>query len=93
MTSHIAEELHPELALLLLLWSLIDKNELEANLDYLQVFELSVEGNKQGILHRQEKPPFKQHWIIELELTDPITSTIWCIDNGETQMMLSPSDY
>ncbi|URM33404.1 DUF960 domain-containing protein [Cytobacillus firmus] len=93
MTRSIAETLHIEIQLFL--WSLLDeKVSKEEELDYLQVFELSVKNGKQCIIHRQEQPPNKQQWIVELQHTKPLNCTIWCMDNGsEGQIMLYPSDY
>lgn len=93
MTSNIAEELHPEIVLHL--WKLIDnRREIGEELDYLQVFELTVSNKKQVVIHRQEIPSYKKQWIITLKHAEPITRTIWCIDNGdETQIMMQPSDY
>ncbi|NYF23563.1 DUF960 family protein [Sporosarcina sp. JAI121] len=92
MTRAIAEELHSEIAILL--WRLIDvKNIRVTELDYLQVFELSISNGKQAIIHRQEVPERQRLWILPLEDTEPIIRTIWCIDNGESQMMLFPEDY
>lgn len=92
MTSGIAEEVHPEIVLLL--WNVIDRlKEKRVELDYLQVFELSVRNGEQIIIHRQEQPPFKEQLIVKWQETKPITNTIWCIDNGEGQMMLFPVEY
>ncbi|WP_433744949.1 DUF960 family protein [Falsibacillus pallidus] len=92
MTKAIAEELHPEITKHL--WHLIDeRNEQGEELDYLQVFELGVEKGKQLILHRQEQPPYRKKWLTELKHTSPIISTIWCIDEGQSEIMLYPSDY
>jgi len=94
VTRAIAEELHMEIAIIL--WQLIDRlNDQEIELDYLQVFELSVsEDNQLAITHRQEVPVRRETWIIPLEEAEPITRTVWCIHNGEEgQMMLFPQDY
>ena len=93
MTIRIAETLHIEIQLLL--WNLIDDRVAKGEeLDYLQVFELSMKNGKQWIVHRQEQQPAKQQWIVEFHHTKPITSIIWCMDNGvEGQMMMFPSDY
>jgi uncharacterized protein YecE (DUF72 family) len=93
MTKSISKELHMEIAIIL--WQLIDRqNEQEVELDYLQVFELSVsEGNQQAITHRQEIPERSETWLIPLEEAEPITRTVWCIDNDDGQMMLFPEDY
>ena len=52
MTRGIAETVHPEIVLLL--WNLIDRlKEKGVELDYLQVFKLSILNGEQIILHRQ----------------------------------------
>ncbi|MEK4244458.1 DUF960 family protein [Psychrobacillus sp. FSL K6-2684] len=92
MTRSIAESIHPEIALLL--WNLIDsKKKLNAPLDYLQVFELSESNGKQVIIQSQEVPEMRSFHILPLKQAVPITKTIWCIDNRETEMMLFPEDY
>jgi len=95
MTKAIAAELHPEIALIL--WKLIDsKNKLNVEMDYLQVFELTVSNGKQAIVHRQEVPERKSFLIVPLTDAEPINSKVWCMDSGvesEGQMMLFPNDY
>lgn len=95
MTRAIAEEIHPEIALIL--WQLIDsKNKLKVELDYLQIFELTVSNGKQAIVQRQEVPEIKSFLIVPLTDAEPINSKVWCIDSGvesEGQMMLFPNDY
>jgi hypothetical protein len=94
MTRAISEELHMEIAIIL--WQLIDRQkEQGVELDYLQVFELSIsEDNKLAITHRQEKPERRETWIIPLEDAAPIARTVWCIDNStDGQIMLFPQDY
>ena len=95
MTKAIADGLHPEIALIL--WQLIDsKNKLKVELDYLQIFELTVSNGKQTIVQRQEVPEMKSYLIVPLTDAAPINSKVWCIDSGvesEGQMMLFPNDY
>ncbi len=92
MTRAIGEEVHPEIATIL--WKLIDaKRQQNVDLDYLQVFELSVQDGKQAIIQRQEVFEMRSLHILPIHQTEPITSTIWCIDSGETEMMLYPEDY
>lgn len=75
-------------------WGLIDEQrEHDLELDYLQVFELSIKEGKQHIIHRQEVPEREKECIITLEHTLPVNNTIWCIDDGSYQTMLFPSDY
>lgn len=92
MTKSISEHLHEEIQVIL--WQLIDeqlKEELE--LDYLQVFELEIAGQEQIINHRQEVPERERTKVISLRHAEPIKATVWCIDDGEDQMMLYPEDY
>jgi hypothetical protein len=88
MTKAIAERLHPELQILL--WRMIDVHrEKGEELDYMIVFELSVRDKRQFILYRQEQPQSKHQILVQLHSTEPITSTIWCVDN----VLMYPSDY
>lgn len=92
MTRGIAKTVHPEIALLL--WHVIDRlKDKGMEIDYLQVFELSILIDEQIITHRQEKPPYKEQLIVKWRKTKPITNTIWCNDNGECQIMLLPEEY
>lgn len=92
MTRSISEEVHPEIATIL--WRLIDAKRMQkVDLDYLQVFELSAQDGKQAIIQRQEVPEIKSFHFLPLHQSKPITMTIWCIDSGETEMMLLPEDY
>ena len=92
MTRSILEVVHPEIASIL--WQLIDAKRMQGvKLDYLQVFELSVQEGKQAIIQRQEVPEMSSLHVIPLQQAKPITMTIWCIDSGETEMMLLPEDY
>lgn len=92
MTRMIDEVVHVEIQKIL--WDLIDeqpKNDLE--LDYLQVFELKAQHGKQHIIHRQEVPEKEETSIVPLHSTQPINTTIWCIDSRDYQMMFFPEDY
>lgn len=92
MTSPIAEDIHVEIVQLI--WRLIDsKKHLKIPTDYLQVFELTKSNGKQAIIHRQEVPERKSFHLLPLKQAVPITRIIWCIDNGEMEMMLFPEDY
>lgn len=92
MTRAVAETIDIEIQRLL--WDLIDEQkELELELDYLQVFELSIKEGKQHIVHRQEVPERVKEWTLALDFSLPVNSTIWCIDDGSNQTMLFPSDY
>lgn len=81
----------------LLLWSLIDvRKEKRIEVDYLQVFELSViqkgDIDIQYVIHRQECPPAVDNYYVPLiEMTTQIT--VWVMDCGEYCMMLLPEEY
>lgn len=81
----------------LLLWSLIDiRKEKGIEIDYLQVFELSViqkDGiDIQYVIHRQEGPPaVDNYYVPQLETTTQIT--VWVMDCDEYCMMLLPEEY
>ncbi|MGE6415792.1 DUF960 family protein [Planococcus kocurii] len=92
MTKAIAEEISMELVSIL--WILIDTLvEQNLTLDYLQVFKLSESDGKQVILHKQEVPKMKGKHIRIIQESAALTTIIWCIDNGESQVMLFPQDY
>ena len=92
MTSTIDETVHAEIQMIL--WRLIDEQRDEGVvLDYLQVFELKVKDGRQHIIHRQEVPERKLEWVYQLQYTNPIDQTIWCIDSESNQMMLLPNEY
>jgi len=92
MTASISNLIHGEIQQLL--WLLIDKRmENKQELDYLQVFELTQDGNLQKVIHRQEQPPLHHEMLVNLHCTSPINKTIWCIDEGQSEMMMLPEDY
>ena len=100
MTKAIQEEVPA--AIQLALWGLIDARvEGNAELDYFQIFELSIseDGKEQIVLHRQEVPLWekKSQFVLSSPQTgsevNPFTGKIWVLDQQEYQMMLFPSDY
>lgn len=81
----------------LILWSLIDQSkEAGIQLDYLQVFELTIDcafGEMlQRIIHRQEVPPYTSESFYH-SISIPISRTIWIIDSGDHSTMLFPEEY
>src|SRR5690625_7282941 len=74
ITRSIFEHLYDELKVTL--WNLIDV-QLNENLelDYLQVFELKIVGQKQQIIHRQEVPERERTYMISLQQAKPIKAT------------------
>lgn len=45
------------------------------------------------ICHRQEVPKDKETWVVGLRHTAPVTMTIWCVDQGDHQLMMLPEEY
>src|SRR5690625_6909990 len=91
MTQSISEHLHEETQVVL--WQLIgDQVKEELELDYLQVFDLEIAGQVQQINHRQEVPERERIKVMSLHHAEPIKTTIWCIDDGENQLMLYRSE-
>lgn len=92
MTRAIAEELNMEIVSIL--WELIDTMvEQNVSLDYLQVFDLVESDGKQVIIHKQEVPEMQGKHTRKLQKTKALMATIWCLDKGESQVMLFPQDY
>ena len=84
------------LHLQIMLWTLIERKRLTGEeLDYLQVFELSLysDGGQslQQVIHRQEVPPFAETHYFETE--EIYVGKIWTMDNGDHATMLLPSDH
>jgi hypothetical protein len=81
----------------LMLWSMIDKRkENGIEVDYLQVFELSIDRKDnifvQKVVHRQECPPVSDIYYLSI-IENPSRATIWVIDSEEYCMMLLPDEY
>ena len=73
----------------LLLWMLFDR--MRAERDYLQIFNLSVQNEKQHIRHHQEQPPWSEEILF---LTDtPVAEKVYIITEGEYSTMMLAEDY
>lgn len=96
ITSHANETL--PLVLQVAMWENINKRrENKVQLDYLQVFELSIE-NKEGrliqlIKHSQEQPKKTETYRVECDGFEPIQDKVFVIDDGDYSTMLMASDY
>ena len=95
VTRGIAEQISRELQFIL--WGLVDQEMQRGQiLDYLQVFELSVdyvnEQPWQRIVHTQEVPMFQRIWVIALQ-GQPVNGKMWIIDSGDYATMLFPEEY
>ncbi len=71
------------------LWELIFT--LPVDKDYLQVFNLSAEGDKQIVKHTQEVPVYNKEYIFEFE--NPVAEKIFVIDDGTHSTMLLANEY
>lgn len=79
------------------LWTLIDKRKETGKIDYLQIFELSIERRDgkqlQKIVHRQEVPSMRDEYLINV-ISEPMDTKIWVIDSdGQYCTMMFPSEY
>ncbi|GAE26248.1 hypothetical protein JCM9140_2287 [Halalkalibacter wakoensis JCM 9140] len=90
MTRAVAEELSEEHKKLIA--SYIQENQ-EILTDYLQVFEFSIEKNKQLLRQRQEIPERETNIVLPLREVNPILRTVWVMDQGDHVMILFPEDY
>ena len=82
------------LLLQLFMWQCID--EMKVPKDYLQVFQLTLEDNKQKIIHTQEffdKPEYKREYLLKLADTPIFIGKIFVIDDGEHSTMMLASEY
>ncbi|MEY8445641.1 DUF960 domain-containing protein [Enterococcus ratti] len=93
VTKGVMDSLSVELQVIY--WNLIDQNvQKQLPLDYLQIFEFSVEKGHQKLVHRQEEPEERKEYLISPELClKSVSQKIWIIDSGEYQTMLLPKEY
>lgn len=93
-TSTVATEI--PLDIQLLIYSMIDTWKAQKQeLDYLQVFELSIANVNgqpvQKIIHRQEVPPRKTEALFKVDT--PINERLWVVDSSEGAVMMYPEEY
>ena len=86
-TKGISENVPIELQMIL--WSQIDSLEVEK--DYLQVFTLTAEDEKQVIEHHQEFPEYRRKSGYSSD--NPITAKIFVIDDETHSTMLLAEEY
>lgn len=94
VTRGVNEEV--DIRLQLIMWSMIDnlKDKGNVEVDYLQVFKISKEGNKIVINQSQEVREYSCKYEIELEdiqIDDVIK--VYVIDSGEYSTILFPHEY
>ncbi|MGG0937290.1 DUF960 family protein [Brevibacillus centrosporus] len=95
-TRQVAEQVGLELQLAL--WAAIDlRAEKGQEMDYLQVFELSVEWVDdeplQKVLNRQEQPQHEVSFYVDGVETPLDGVTLWVMDSGTYCTMLFPDEY
>jgi len=93
-TRGVAAEVNLDIQLIL--WSMIDTWKAQKKeLDYLQVFELSIERINgkpiQKVVHRQEVPPRKEEMMFRV--VEPMNGRLWVVDGGEGAVMMKPDEY
>lgn len=59
--------------------------------DYLQVFELSPDGKKQMIIHKQEQPEYRREYLVPC--SEPVTARVYIIDDETHSTMLLAEEY
>ncbi|ATO26988.1 hypothetical protein RA13_02310 [Bacillus atrophaeus] len=93
MTKAISEELNIELQVVL--WQFYDEinEQRKEQMDYLQVFEISVCEETLTITNRQEVPSLQTKVIINNKVKGAKNTTVWIIDDERYQTMLFPKDY
>src|SRR5699024_3727493 len=92
ITQSISEHLHEETQVVV--WQLIgDPVKVDLEIDYIHICDLEIAGQVQQINHQQEVQERERIKVMSLHHAEPIKTTIWCIDDGENQLMLYPEDY
>lgn len=90
MTRAVSEELSFEHKQFILKFIFINREKLK---DYLQVIEFCIENNEQFLIQRQEVPKRKTKILLTLKETEPISKTVWVMDQNDHVMILFPEDY
>ena len=96
ITKRVAEEVSQEVQRLIwdILASFVNGRDPDS-VDYLQIFSLSVARingiNTQRLIHRQEKPPFQEMAIFEVDL--PIEATLYAYGEKEQTILMFSEDY
>ncbi|WP_339812762.1 DUF960 family protein [Paenibacillus sp. FSL R7-0189] len=80
-----------------LLFDFVDAQlEQGLEMDYLQIFELSVReanGQKlQYVVHRQEQPKRRTKYMLKY-IPNPINLTVWIVDEATHAIIMLPEEY
>lgn len=73
-----------------LLWYLIDVLDIP-EVDSFQFFTLTIEDDKQKIIHKQEQPEYSVELLVEV--SEPVSEKVYVIDDGEHSTMLLAEEY
>ena len=77
------------------LWSMIDnlRASTDIEVDYLQVFRLSIQNGKQKIIHRQEEPVYRNEILVAFIWNPVENAKIFVIDDGAHSTMMLAEEY
>lgn len=76
----------------IILWQMIDDLKEQAiQLDYLQVFKLTIADGKQLVEHTQEEPEYTH--TLTIPMVEPVAAKIFVIDDEDHSTMLLASEY
>ena len=59
--------------------------------DYLQIFMLEADNEKQKIVHEQEVPEFRREYLLPSD--NPINAKVYIIDDNDHSTMLLAEEY
>lgn len=77
------------------LWSMINnlRASTDIEVDYLQVFRLSIQNGKQKIIHRQEEPVYYNETFVAFIWNPVEDAKIFIIDDGVHSTMMLAEEY
>ena len=79
----------------LALWRMIDnlRASTDVEVDYLQIFRLSIQNGKQKIIHRQEEPVYCNEILVAFIWNPVENAKIFVIDDGAHSTMMLAEEY
>ena len=79
----------------LALWSMIDnlRTSTHIEVDYLQIFRLSIQNGKQKIIHRQDQPVYCKEILVAFIWNPVENAKIFVIDDGTHSTMMLAEEY
>lgn len=88
LTAGINQRIHP--ALQVLMWFMIEE---VAEVDYLQIFELTGTVSGVEIRHSQEVPPYERGLFVRCEVAMDFSEKVYVIDDETHSTMLLAEEY